>query len=136
MSVSQEFFDASTPSGLTVPAIVQASSATSAAVAIPAEWYGRFVDFTFEGNAARDKICIRFGVTAAAAAVALHTASTNAGAATYAITPVDSEPMIVLFDGGTARRRLDSRWRFFCHISNTALGYLHAAITSGAAGPG
>lgn len=126
--------DASTPYGRTVPAIVQASSASSTAVAIPAEWYGRYVDFTFTGAAARDKLSIRFGLTAALAAVALNTASTNAGSATYAITPAGSEPMIVLTDGQTIRRRLDARWRFFCHISNTAAGYLHAVLVSGDSG--
>lgn len=136
MATAPRFYDQSTPAGLTVPAWVQASSASSAPVAIPAEWYGMFVDFTFSGAAARDKICIRFGTTAGAAAVALASASTNAGAATYAITPVGTEPMVVLFDGTTTRRRLDLRWRFLCHISNTASGFLYASIASGADGAG
>lgn len=132
MSVASErFFDYGTPQGLTTPSIVQASSLTTAPVAIPAEWYGLFVEFTFSGAAARDKLCIRFGTTSANSAVALATASTNAGASTYAITAAGTEPMLVLFDGATARRRLDRSWLFFNHISNTASGFLYASLVSG-----
>lgn len=131
MSAELAAADSSTPQGAIVPAIVQASSATSAPVAIPAEWYGQYVRFTFIGAAATDVMCIRFGTTAALAAVTtLATASTNAGAATYAITPAGTEPMLVLPSGMPIDERLDASWRFFCHIA-PASGALSVALKQG-----
>lgn len=135
-NASERYFDASTPYGLTTPAWVQASSATSTPVAIPSEWLGRFVQFTYKGNAAREQCCIRFGVDVSSATVALATASTNEGSTTYAITAAGTEPMLVLFDGQTIRERIDARFLFLCHIATNASGFLYASVKTGAIGAG
>ena len=121
--------DSSTPSGMTIASAVVAGAVTTAPVAVPAAWLGTYCRFVFIGASATDVMYIRFG-TANTVAVAT-TASTLAGAATYALTEVGTEPHLVLPSGVAVDERIDKRWLFFAHISSAASGKLYVAAKTG-----
>jgi hypothetical protein len=129
MSVEQQAFDLSTPSGLTIPAAVIPTSATSEEITIPSEWFGKFVSFTLVGAAATDFSYIRFSV-ASSGSVAL-TASTISGSPKV-ITPAGTEPFLIVPHGApSVPTRIDSAFRFLQHIDTQAGGKIFAVLTTG-----
>jgi hypothetical protein len=130
MSIQQQAYDLSTPTGLTIASAVLPCGAASVTIVVPTQWVGKFLSFSFVGAASADIGYVRFGTAASVACTTSSTNSTVTGTPGV-LTEAGTEPMLTIPHGMTVSHRLDNSVTHFAHIASAASGKLIVVMTTG-----
>lgn len=115
------------PASATIGPIRVATVTSTAVIAIPAEWLGKYVRFRLVDGT---RSYIRFGTVIGVDVDA--TTNNTVDGSTKVVTVGTKQPHLVLEPGESVDEFVDSSWLYFAHIEGATGGFLIAALKTAA----